>query len=151
MVYYNQHYAYMYIYIYIYTYRERDMYAYTYLYTYTCMCIYIHIHTCMCVYMYMYIYIYTHIHIHIPIHIHIYIYTHTGPPGRHVPGEPEGGHPDLPGKRGREGHHRWNRNPRPQPKTFSRLVFLIYFSQSCIFRKWLSGALVGVGGPHFIG
>ena len=42
--------------------------------------------------------------------------------------------------------HRWNRNPRHQPEKFSKLVFLMYLSQSCIFLNWLSGALVGVGG-----
>ena len=26
------------------------------------------------------------------------------------------------------GAHRWSRKPRPQPQTFSKLVFLIYFS-----------------------
>ena len=50
---------------------------------------------------------------------------------------------------GRRRNHRWNRNPRPQPQTFSKLVFLIQFSQSYIFLNWLSGALVGVGGPDF--
>ena len=25
-------------------------------------------------------------------------------------------------------HHRWNRNPRPQPNKFSKLVFLTYFT-----------------------
>ena len=48
-------------------------------------------------------------------------------------------------------HHRWNRNPRAQPQTFSRLVFLIYFelSYGCIALNWLSGALVGAGGFRF--
>ena len=31
-------------------------------------------------------------------------------------------------------------NPRPRPQTFSKLVFPMNFSQSCIFLKWLSGA-----------
>ena len=47
--------------------------------------------------------------------------------------------------------HRRNMNPRPQPKTYSKFVFLIYFSWSYIFRNLLSGALVGVGGSDFIG
>ena len=47
--------------------------------------------------------------------------------------------------------HRWNRNPRPQPNKFSKLVLLTYFSQSYTFLNWLSGALVGVGGSDFIG
>ena len=41
--------------------------------------------------------------------------------------------------------------PRPQPQTFSKLVFLIEFSKSYICLDWLSGALVGVGGSDFIG
>ena len=47
--------------------------------------------------------------------------------------------------------HRWNRNPRPQPHKFSKLVFLIKFSESYICLNWLSGVLVGVGGSGFIG
>ena len=47
--------------------------------------------------------------------------------------------------------HRWNRNPRPRPHQFSKLVFLIELSQSWIFLNWLSGALVGLGGSDFIG
>ena len=46
--------------------------------------------------------------------------------------------------------HRRNRNPRPKPQKFSKLVFLIEFSWSCIFLNWLSGALVGVGGSDFV-
>ena len=46
---------------------------------------------------------------------------------------------------------RWNRNPRPQPQKFSKLLFLVSFSESCIFLNRLSGALVGVGGSDFIG
>ena len=47
--------------------------------------------------------------------------------------------------------HRWNRNPRPQPQTFSKLVFIMEFTQYYICLNWLSGALVGVGGSDFIG
>ena len=46
--------------------------------------------------------------------------------------------------------HRWNRNPRPRPQTFSKFVFLHSFSE-LFFLNWLSGALVGVGGSDFIG
>ena len=51
-----------------------------------------------------------------------------------------------------DGAHRWNRNPRPQPQKSSKQAFLIYFSQSCIFLNWLSGALVGGRGfrPHVL-
>ena len=41
-------------------------------------------------------------------------------------------------------HHRWKRNPRPQPQKFSKLVFLIQFSYYYNF-------LNGVGGSDFIG
>ena len=41
--------------------------------------------------------------------------------------------------------HRWNRNPRPQPRKCIKLVFLKKFSESCICLNRLSGALVGVG------
>ena len=44
---------------------------------------------------------------------------------------------------------RWNRNPRPQPQSVSKLVFLRYFSSSYLCLSWLSGALVGVGGSDF--
>ena len=50
----------------------------------------------------------------------------------------------------------WNRNSRPQPQTFSRLVFLVYLLFGSLIlvsiiirclilhcRNWLSGALVG--------
>ena len=47
--------------------------------------------------------------------------------------------------------HRWNRNPRPQPQKFNKLVFLIQFSWSYISLNWLSVALVGVWGSDFIG
>ena len=47
--------------------------------------------------------------------------------------------------------HRWNGNPRTQPQTFGKLVFLIEFRKSYICLNWLSGALVGVGGSDFIG
>ena len=46
---------------------------------------------------------------------------------------------------------RWNRNPRPQPQTLSKLMFLIWFGQSYICLNWLSGAQVGVRGSDFIG
>ena len=39
--------------------------------------------------------------------------------------------------------HRRNRNPRPQPLTFSKLVFPIWLGQSCIRPSFLSGALIG--------
>ena len=48
------------------------------------------------------------------------------------------------------GDRRWNRNPRPQRQTFSKLVFLIYVMYY-ISSNWLSWALVGVGGFDFIG
>ena len=35
--------------------------------------------------------------------------------------------------------HRWNRNPRPQAETFSKLVSLITTSLSYRFLNWLSG------------
>ena len=41
-------------------------------------------------------------------------------------------------------HHRWNRNPRPQPEKLSKLVSLI----TC---RPTSGTLVGVGGSGVIG
>ena len=44
-------------------------------------------------------------------------------------------------------------HPRLQPQrpqTFSKLMFLLYFSESYIFLSWLSGALVGIGGSDFI-
>ena len=39
---------------------------------------------------------------------------------------------------------RWNRNPRPQPQKFSKLVFLIEVSEQYSCLNWLSGAPVGV-------
>ena len=50
-----------------------------------------------------------------------------------------------------KGNRRWKRNPRPQPQKFSKLVFLIELSKSCLFLNWLSGALVGVGGSDIVG
>ena len=47
--------------------------------------------------------------------------------------------------------HRWNRTPRPQPQTFSKLVFILYFSSCYIFLNRSSGAPVGVRGSDFIG
>ena len=44
-----------------------------------------------------------------------------------------------------------NRNPRPQPQTFSKLASLIKSGQSWICLNWLSGALVGFWGSGFIG
>ena len=36
-------------------------------------------------------------------------------------------------------YHRWNRNPRPHPQTFSKLVCLLWFSWFYICLDWLSG------------
>ena len=42
------------------------------------------------------------------------------------------------------GDRRWNRNPRPQPQTFSKLVFLIYVIQYYICQRfhWLTRLLL---------
>ena len=47
--------------------------------------------------------------------------------------------------------HRWNRNPRPQPKKFSKPASLITNSWYYMSLNWLSGVLLGVGGSDFIG
>ena len=52
---------------------------------------------------------------------------------------------------GRDMSHRWNRNPRPQPRKFRTLVSLIRNISYYIVLNWLSRALVGVGGSDFIG
>ena len=93
----------------------------------------------VCVYIYMYVYVYVY------IYIYIYIYIAHPPPTALL--RPERSCPTL----SPAILHRRIRNPRPQPQKFSKLAFLIQFSQYCICPNWLSGALVWVGGSDFIG
>ena len=80
-------------------------------------------------------------YIHIYLFIYLYVYGHAGsshllassrsrPPHGQLPadGQPShaaAAHPPLGGS---AGGRRWNMNPRPQPKTFSRLGFTTWFS-----------------------
>ena len=97
------------------------------------------INICLAI-VYIYIYVYVYIYIYICITVVI---------------------KELPDFLNKEGHEESNERrsrpmeeepPEPRPQTIWQTgVFLIYFSQSCIFLNWLSGALVGVGGSDFIG
>ena len=85
----------------------------------------------LCVYIYIYIYIYT------------YVYTVKSggmvEVGLFEPKDID----EVSNRIPPVSHHRWNRNPRPQPHKFNKLSVFNEFQ--------LSGSLVGVGGFDFIG
>ena len=138
--------AYVYVYIHIY------IYIYVSIYVCIYVCIYVSMYLCMYVCMYVCVYIYIYIYIHI---LHTHIHDLPGPHARSR----------SPARSWSAGTARWSYlrprgecmftngigNPRPQPQSFSKSLFLTYFRQSCIFNNWLSGALVRVGGSYFIG
>ena len=106
--------------------------------------LYIHIH--------IYIYIYTYIH----IYIYIYIYINrcsSGTTSRRAASARARRRPAVAPARPVITNGIGTSDPKPQPKIFSKLVFLMYLSQSSIisFLNWLSGALVGVRGSDLIG
>ena len=77
------------------------------------------------------------------MYIYIYICWPQSPATAHEEARPKAVSPQQ--------AHRWSGNSRPQPQKCSKLVFLTYFTRSCIFLTWCSGALVGVGGSDVIG
>ena len=155
----------IYIYIYIYMYTHIYIYICIYTYIYIYICIYTCIYICLpcavsaCVFharrypaaenqawimQYANNHTYTHAYVHmwhvyvcmyVDVYIHIYIYIY-------ILAREQNKQASLTDGIG---------TPDPKPQKFSKLVFIIEFSQSRIFLNWWSGALVGVLVSYFIG
>ena len=138
----------------------------------------LHLSLSLCVYIY--IYIYVHIYTYLYTHTHtILLHTSTGSSSRITTPSWCWTPPPAPGTRRTRSPRRtlntcilyicrhvhadvdvhvdsprriidWIGTPRPQPQTFSNLVFLIRFSWYYICLNWLFGTLVEVGGSDFI-
>ena len=105
-----------------------------------CVCVRAFIYICIYIYIHMYINAYTHISLSLYIYIYIYVRFQTAVRRaaatrmtKHATHNPTS-----------DSSHRWNRNPRPQPQKFSKLVFLIWCCSYCICLNWLSGAGVPI-------